>query len=101
MLTWEGQWRHDGSISPTLQEQLLQVEPSTDRNLEYRPYSVALRDGRTLDRVYVLDVHAYIRVWGVWPEDDAGKQSVHIEDLVRIEDSPSAGPPGEQDVRHR
>src|SRR5690242_808828 len=57
--------------------------------MEYRACGVELRDGRTLERVYFQEARAYIRVWGVWPEDDAGKQSIRIEDVARIDDSPA------------
>jgi hypothetical protein len=34
----------------------------------------------------------YIKHWGAFPEDDSGKQSVQIEDVSEIEESPSRLP---------
>lgn len=38
--------------------------------------------------VYVLDAQSYIDVWGVWPEDDQGKHSISIADVVHLAESP-------------
>jgi hypothetical protein len=34
----------------------------------------------------------YLRWWGVYPEDDRGKQSVNIKDVVKVENSPTRLP---------
>jgi hypothetical protein len=35
-----------------------------------------------------MDAQAYIQTWGVWPEDDAAKQHIRIEDVAAIAESP-------------
>lgn len=92
MSAWERGWCPYGSLSAVLREQLLSVEPSVDGALKYRPCQITFRDGRLLDRVYVQEAGSYARVWGVWPENDNGKRSVHIEDVARIEESPTRLP---------
>lgn len=58
----------------------------------YRPCLVTLTDGRIMDRVYVQEERAYFRTWGIWPEDDRGKWSLPIEDVLIIEKSPTRLP---------
>jgi len=42
---------------------------------------------------FVYRVHrtgdAYLRLWGVYPEDYRGKRFVRIEDVLKVEDSPT------------
>ena len=64
------------------------VAPSIDGDIQYRPCSITLKDGRTLPCVYVVDAQIYINQWGVWPEDDQGKQKVRIEEVSSIIESP-------------
>jgi hypothetical protein len=75
-------------ISDSLKEQLLRVEPSVDRQMEYRPCKVILKNGKQLDFVYVCKANMYIRPWGVWPEDDRGKKSILIQDVQEIAEYP-------------
>jgi hypothetical protein len=82
------------ALPPEFAAQLERVPASRDRDLEYRPCRVVLTDGRQIDCVYIVDAEAYIRAWGVWPEDDAGKRSVRIEDVREIRDSPFRLPAG-------
>lgn len=79
-------------ISPDLLAQLRRVEPSTDGMMEYRPCLARLKDGRELDRVYVVEEDAYWSAWGVYPEDDRGKSSVNLGAVESIEESPSRLP---------
>jgi hypothetical protein len=72
--------------------QLVRIEPSASHGLEYRPCSVTLADGTVLDRVYVVTAKEYYRVWGVWPEDDEGKQAVDIGEVAEIAESPERLP---------
>src|SRR5207302_2791199 len=39
--------------------------------------------------VYVAEARAYVRSWGVWPWEDAGKAELSISDVRSIEDSPT------------
>jgi hypothetical protein len=60
--------------------------------LKYYPCRVTLRGGSTLDNVYIVPELRYIRMWGVYPEDDRAKRWIRIEDLVKVEDSPTRLP---------
>lgn len=73
---------------PRLREQLQRVEPSSDGVVAYRPCRVRLASGELRDFVYVVDADAYIRAWGIWPEDDDAKTAVALEDVVAVEESP-------------
>jgi hypothetical protein len=76
-------------ISPDLLAQVEAVTPSIDGQLRYRPCRVTLRDGRVIDRVYVQEAWTWKGMWGKWPEDYRGKVSISIDEVVRIEESPS------------
>jgi hypothetical protein len=76
-----------------LYKQLLQVVPTGDSGIEYRPCLVTLKDGRKVDCVYVVLEQPYIKQWGVFPENDSHKQSVQIEDVSEIKESLSRLPP--------
>lgn len=75
-------------IADNLFRQLTAVEPSRDGSLEYRPCRVRLTDSQVIDRVYVVHAEQYIDLWGIWPEFDQDNQSVSIEDVEIIEESP-------------
>lgn len=71
----------------------MRVEPSRDGPaLEYRPCRVVLNHGHVIDRVYVIEAMAYIRTWGVWPDEDPGKHGISIDDVASIEESPARLP---------
>ena len=53
---------------------------------------MTLHDGQTLDRVYIVAEAPYIRMWGVYPEDDRGKKWIRIEDVASIAESPTRLP---------
>ena len=40
----------------------------------------------------MVEAKSYIRIWGVWPDDDHGKKSIRIEDVAQIQPSPSRLP---------
>ena len=46
--------------------------------MRYCPCTVTLDDRRVLERAYVMEYESYIKMWGVDPEDDRGKESVAI-----------------------
>jgi hypothetical protein len=79
-------------LSAALQEQLFAVPPSIDGELRYRPCRLVLQNGAVVDRAFVQDAPTYIRHWGVWPEDDKGKQAVALATVARIEPSPDRLP---------
>jgi len=80
--------RNFGVLPDHLRQQLLAVEPSKDWLMEYRPCRVILNDGSAYDRVYVAEYRSYIKAWGRWPDQDPGKQSLRIEDVHSIVESP-------------
>jgi hypothetical protein len=71
---------------------LEKIEPSRDGELFYFPCKARLRDGSSVDTVYVAPERTYLKYWGVYPEDDKGKLSVKIDDVVEIESSPTRLP---------
>ena len=75
-----------------VREALGGIVPSGDDELWYFPCRVTLRDGRIFDTVYIEPEMPYLRRWGVYPEDDRGKRFVKIEDVVKVEDSPTRLP---------
>ena len=79
-------------IRPDLLEQVQAVPPSGAGDLLYRPCQVTLIDGRVLDRVYVQEAYTWKQRWGVWPEDDRGKDAISIEEVSSISESPSRLP---------
>ena len=76
-----------------LYEELVRIAPSENCGLKYYPCRVTLTDGQCIDRVYVVEQEPYIKVWGVYPEDDRAKSSVLIEGVADLEESPSRLPP--------
>ena len=80
-----------GRYSPlphNLSKLINRIEPSRDGGMSYFPCRVSLREGRILDTVYVEPDEMYIDYWGVYPEDDKHKQSILIDDVVDIQESP-------------
>lgn len=76
-----------------VREALAKIEPSNDKSdLKYYPCRVTLKDGAVYDTVYIEPEVPYLRYWGVYPEDDKGKRSIRIEDVVKVEDSPTRLP---------
>jgi hypothetical protein len=75
-------------ISDKLKNQLLEIKPSKDWTMEYRPCQVKLRNGEILDRVYLSESETYMKTWGVMPDQDGGKRYVLIEDVEEIKESP-------------
>src|ERR1700693_4321520 len=84
--------RSYGELPAELWTELQEVPPTTDGDLEYRPCCVQLKDGRWLDRVFVVPKVPYKSVWGIWPEEDSGKRHVPISEVVAIKHSPSRLP---------
>ena len=82
-----------GLIPAELYRQLTQITPSRDSDLEYFPCLVTLKDTRRVDRVYIVDFNQYKQSWVTPPEEDRHMRSVYIENVVKIEESPSRLPP--------
>lgn len=81
------------TLRHTLRDQLLAIAPSHDYGMEYRPCTVTTKDDRTFEHVYVVAAQAYIRQWGVWPEDDDGKDAIAVQDIQDIRESGARLPP--------
>ncbi len=79
-------------IPAELRAQLARIPAAGGYELEYPPCDVRLKDGRRVSRVYVVPDDLYIKVWGVWPEDDRAKRSIRIEDVAEIRESPDRLP---------
>jgi hypothetical protein len=79
------------ALPDTLRDQLSKIAPS-DGGL-YRPCQVKLRSGRVVDRVYFAEAERWFRTWGVWPEEDSGKQWLDVGEVACAEESPSRLPP--------
>lgn len=52
-----------------------------------------MKDGTERDWVYVAEAYPWFKTWGVWPDDDSGKQSVSLEDVASLRESPTRLPP--------
>ena len=81
-----------GKLTDELRKQLLEIEPSRDWNLNYRPASVTLVNGDIIDNVYIVEKARYLSSWGVMPANDKGKNEVLIEDVQLIRESPNRIP---------
>jgi hypothetical protein len=79
-------------LPPHLAEQLRRVTPSVDRGITYYPCCVRLNDGTKLDRVYLVAEIPFIKIWGVYPDQDRGKAEVLVSNIASVEDSPTRLP---------
>lgn len=79
-------------ITDKQKEQLLRITPSKDEKIEYRPCQVTLRNGITLDNVYIQEEQSYFKTWGIMPDEDMRKRYVLIEDVTEIKESPNRLP---------
>jgi hypothetical protein len=79
-------------LPPNLKSQLEAITPSVCGELRYYPCLVRLNNGTELDRVYVVPEAPYIKLWGVYPNEDPGKSEVRIEDVASLTESPSRLP---------
>ncbi len=81
-----------GKLTDEQRKQLLEIEPSRDWNLNYRPASVTLVNGEVIDNVYIVEKERYLPVWGMMPSKDKAKNEVLIEDIISIAESPNRIP---------
>ena len=79
-------------LSDELLSQLEAIEPSQDFETNYKPCIITLLNGRKVDCVYVIPAQPYLKLWGVLPENDKSKKFVRIQDVAKIEESPSRLP---------
>jgi hypothetical protein len=80
--------RDFGLLPEALKQSLGTIVPSRDGAIEYRPCVVTLRDGSVHPCVYLLEAQPYISAWGIWPDDDPGKTSVKVRDVISLAESP-------------
>jgi len=52
-----------------------------------------LSDGSKKDRTYIVCAEEYIKVWGIWPEEDKHKKSILIDYVIEIQESDFRLPP--------
>lgn len=67
-------------------ESLKAIEPSKDGELEYYPCRAILFSGEVFDTVYIVREEPYLRLWGVYPEDDPGKRWIRMEDVADVQE---------------
>ena len=58
----------------------------------YYPVLVTLRSGEQRDAVYMAPAIPWFEMWGVWPGDDQGKNSVSLSEVIDLVESPSRLP---------
>jgi hypothetical protein len=75
-----------------IHEALQHITPTDGGDIMYYPCRVTLRSGLVLNTVYIEPEKPYLRVWGIYPEDDRAKRSVRIEEVLKVEDSPTRLP---------
>ena len=81
-----GEMRSYPELPSELRAQLSSVPVSSGF---YRPCDVTLRNGGIVERVYLAPADRYIVEWGVWPEEDRGKNAIDISDVKSIRHSKS------------
>jgi hypothetical protein len=80
-------------VLPSLVKQALtEIEPSRCDDLFYFPCRAILKNGDILDTVYVVPEIPYLKMWGMYPEDDRAKRWIQIENILAVEDSPTRLP---------
>ena len=75
-------------LPAVIRQQLLEIEPSSDGELKYYPCAVKLANGAVLPCVYVVHDKPYLKMWGVYPENDRGKSWVRVQDVAEVVESP-------------
>ncbi len=76
-------------LTDELRKKLTRIEPT---QAIYYPTIVTLGTGELRDAVYLCPAVQWFEKWGVWPKEDAGKNSVSLDEVVDFEESPSRLP---------
>ena len=76
-------------LSEDLRNQLEGIVPNCEG---YYPCKAILRDGTELDCVFLAEAESWFKSWGVWPEDDAGKEQLDVHEIVKVLESPNRLP---------
>jgi hypothetical protein len=75
-------------ISADVLQMLERIEPSVEGpDLRYYPCAATLKSGTVMECVYLCEPTPWFALWGVWPEDDPGKQSISVEDIAELRES--------------
>jgi hypothetical protein len=80
-------------LSADLRAQLALIVPSRDRDIEYYPCDVRLRDGRIVERVYLVSEGPYIQHWGIYPSADPWKPGIQLTEIASLTESRWRLPP--------
>jgi hypothetical protein len=78
------------SLSKEFRTKLRRITPAQSI---YFPVVVTLRTGEQRDAVYLSPAIPWFEQWAVWPDEDAGKRSLSLEDILDFEESPTRLPP--------
>ncbi len=79
-------------IPRSLWRRLRRVRASRDGLLHLRPCRALLKDGRFVDRVYLVEEEAYLRVWRTPPGEDPARRALPIEAVADVAESPTRLP---------
>ncbi|MFA7160582.1 MAG: hypothetical protein WC299_14890 [Kiritimatiellia bacterium] len=76
------------ALPSRLAQQAVAIPTTHFAGLTYCPCAAELTDRSELPCVYLVEASAYIKVWGIWPDQDEGKREVGIADVVAVRESP-------------
>lgn len=85
--TWSPEAREYPELGPKLAKQLALIEPSRAPYMDYFPCSVLLKSGELIDKVYVTEAQPYLDNWTAWPDQDAAKLEICLENVAEIQAS--------------
>jgi hypothetical protein len=74
-------------LSPELSTALAKITPIDGGGVVYWPCAALGRDGMWREAVYFAEASTWFRAWGLWPDEDTGKQEIAAEDVVDVRDS--------------
>ncbi len=80
------------TLSRPLWRRLRRVRPSRDGSLDLRPCRVLLKDGRWLDRVFLVEEAPYLRQWKIHPKEDPSRRDLPLDSIVDVDESPTRLP---------
>jgi hypothetical protein len=75
-------------LSSRIRQQLRAIEPSVGGELKHYPCAATLIDGETLPCVYIVQDKPYLKYCGIYPENDRGRNSVRLQEIAKVVDSP-------------
>jgi hypothetical protein len=74
-------------LTPALKQQLARIEQSRAGAMEYFPCDLTLKDGKKIDRVYVVSEARYTKHFRMYPERDPAKGSIDLNEVLSITES--------------